>query len=147
MPGYPDNKDAVLEEQKRIVVRMQDELDKMIKLFSWARECVENELTEGMGFKKIGLPDKAMKKLKELAAMCNEVVGAKIRYDKAAKQMADTMTPEEERYAVIQYLKSASVEDRKYVIRKVTDWMNTRLNGPKDERQEFDESQHGPTSR
>jgi hypothetical protein len=113
---------------ERIVVRMQDELDKMIKLFSWAREATENEMTEGLGYKKLCVTDKDMKKLKELAAMCDSLVGAKIRFDKAAKSMADTMTQVEEKAAVVAYLKSCESQDRAEVISTIKAWEATRGN-------------------
>lgn len=108
------------------VVRLQDELDKMIKLFSAAREAVENEMMEGMGYKKLALTDKDMKKLVGLADLASSVVSTKIRFDKASRQMADTMTPEEERKAVISYLKAAEPRDREYVLTQVKEWQDRR---------------------
>lgn len=109
-------------EQERIVVRIQDELDRMIKLFSYARECMENELTDGMGYKKLAITDKDLKRMGELAKMCDTIVASKIRFDKAAKQMADTMTPAEEKAAVIAYIKSAEPQDRADIIHRIKDW-------------------------
>ncbi len=113
-------------EHERIVVRLQDELDKMIKLFSWAREATENDLMGGLGYKKLTVTDKDLKKLKELSNMCDSIVSAKIRFDKAAKSMADTMTPAEEKAAVIAYIKAAEVVDRADILHRIKDWENKR---------------------
>lgn len=116
--------------QERIVVRMQDELDRMIKLFSWARECMENELyTGGLSpGRKLALTDKDLKKLKELSMMCENLVGAKVRFDKASKAMADTMSPAEEKAAVIAYIKACDYQDRADIIRRIKDWEVARAN-------------------
>ena len=109
-------------EANRIVVRMQDELDKMIKLFSRTREAIENELMSGLGYAGHGVTDKDMKKLSTLSTMCDHLVSAKIRFDKAAKQMADTMTPGEEKAAVIAFIKSCEKQDRADIISRIKDW-------------------------
>lgn len=112
---------AVLDHKHR-VVRLADELDKLIKLVTWARESVEAELFSGLGYKKEGLLDKDLKKIKDLSATWNSVVEAKIRFDKAAKQMADSMTPEEERSAVIAYLKSLAWPERNSILQLMKRW-------------------------
>lgn len=88
------------------VTRLGDELDKLLKLITWARECLDNELMEGLGHKKLGISDKDLRKIKDLAATMNSAVEAKIRFDKAQKQLSESMTPEEEYSAVFQYLKT-----------------------------------------
>ena len=93
------------------VRRLGDELDQLIKLVSWARESLQNELYEGMGYKKLGISEKDLRRLKDLTTTVNSAVEAKIRYDKAQKGLADTMTPEEERAAVIAYVKSLEPEE------------------------------------
>lgn len=113
-------------QQERIVVRLQDELDKMIKLLAWARECFETEMMAGMGYKKLTITEKDVKKLKELAGIVDSVVGAKIRFDKAAKSMADTMTPAEEKAAVVAYLKACEAQDRADIIMRIKNWEATR---------------------
>lgn len=127
-PTPDESRESVKNEHGRIVVRLQDELDRMIKLFSWAREAAENDLMGGMGYKKLTITDKDLKKLKELATMCDSIVSAKIRFDKAAKSMADTMTPAEEKAAVVAYLKAAEVQDRADILNRIKDWENKRGN-------------------
>lgn len=103
-------KETAVKERDWRVTRLGDELDKLIKLITWARECLDNELMSGMGHKKLGIGDKDIRKIKDLAATMNSAVEAKIRFDKAQKQLADTMTPEEEFEAVVAYAKSLDQE-------------------------------------
>lgn len=104
--GLEAVKETAVKERDWRVTRLGDELDKLIKLITWARECLDNELMGGMGHKKLGIGDKDIRKIKDLAATMNSAVEAKIRFDKAQKQLADTMTPEEEFDAVVAYIKS-----------------------------------------
>lgn len=87
-------------------VRLQDELDRVIKLLSWSRECLEGELTKGLGYKKILLSDADLRKLKDLTLSMNTAVRAKIAYDEAQKRLADSMTPEEEFESVCSYIRT-----------------------------------------
>ncbi len=103
------------EELKDRSIRLADELDKMIKLFVMAREALENEMFSGLGYKKEGIGEKDVKKLKDLTLGLNSVVEVKIKYDKAAKQLAATMTPAEERDAVVAYLKACDLAERKLI--------------------------------
>lgn len=102
---------AYREEEHR-VIRLQDELDRLIKLQVFARECLEAEFMSGMGYKKLALGDKEVKKLKELTQSMNACVETKIKYDKAAKELAKNMTPAEERKAVAVYIETLSEEER-----------------------------------
>lgn len=106
-------------QQEHIVVRLGDELDRLIKIGAWLRERLEADLQQVIGK---GLPREGIKMYKELATTIESVVSAKVRFDKAAKQMADNMTPAEERKAVITYIKAANEEDRKEIIREVKRW-------------------------
>lgn len=109
-------------DQEHLVTRLQDELDRMIKMFAHAREAVNNEMMDGLGYKKMGLSEKDMKKLVSLADLAASVVATKIRFDKALKDMANRMTPAEEKAAVIAYIKSCEAQDRGEIIRTIKDW-------------------------
>lgn len=109
-PTLEEAKDKVRAEVNYRSARLGDELDKLIKLITWARECLDNELMSGLGHKKMGISDKDVLKIKNLAATMNSAVEAKIRYDKAQKQLAESMTPEEEYQAVVSYIKSLTPE-------------------------------------
>ena len=106
----PTLRRQVRDEEAWRVRRLGDELDALIKLVAWARESLQNELYEGMGYKKLAISEKELRKLKDLTATVNSAVEAKIRYDKAQKGLAEAMTPEEERAAVIAYVKSLDPE-------------------------------------
>lgn len=132
MPGLgnsldpAEKREGALELHKISVARIQDELDKLIKIFSHMRECFENEMMEGMGYKKMALTDKQIKQGAALAKMMTEMIGAKVRYDKAAKTMADSMTAAEEREAVMKYLQSLPKEDLKSFLSTLTAWRDRR---------------------
>jgi len=106
-----------------IVVRLGDELEKMLAIGSYLRECLQVEIEQAVG---AGVPKNAIKQFSELAKTLDSVVSAKVRFDKAAKQMADIATPLEERNAVIQYLKAAHPEDAKEVWREYREWQDRR---------------------
>lgn len=99
-------------EIKDMVVRLENELDNMIKMFAWAREALEREMLSGISPGKHGLQDSLTKKLKELTIGMNSMVESKIRYDRAKKELAKNMTPEEEMDAVIAYIVNLSNEDK-----------------------------------
>lgn len=107
-----EHRAKAIKELEKTVVRIQDELDRMIKLHVFMREALENEIMSGAGYKKLGANEKDVKKLKELTQSMDSLVSCKIRWDKAAKQMAETMTPDEEMKAVITYILSLSPEDQ-----------------------------------
>lgn len=106
--------------------RLQDELDKLLKIFSHMRQCFESEMTDGLGYKKIGITPVLLKNAVELGKLMTSLVDSKIRYDKAKKQLADDMTPEEEELACLTYLKSLSGDRRQAALIKLRDWMKLR---------------------
>lgn len=111
---------------KYLVQRLQDELDEMIKIAAHMREAYNNELMDGLGYKKLGVSAEMVRKGKELATMFDTLTSAKIRFDKSLKQLAETMSPEEEKAAVKTYIRSLSVEDRKNLVKDIRDWMRKR---------------------
>ena len=115
--------EKALERHKLSVTRLQDELDSLIKIFSHMRECFENEMMDGLGYKKLALTDKQLKQGAGLSKMMTEMVNCKVRFDKAAKMMAESMTPEEERQAVMKYLQSLPYEERRSFVQRLREWM------------------------
>lgn len=103
---------AAFAELRDKTIRIEGELDSLIRIFIWAREALENEMMDGLGHSKKGLNEAFTKKLKELTQGMNSVVECKIRYDRSRKDMAKNMTPEEERASVIAYIESLKKEDR-----------------------------------
>lgn len=108
--------------QEHIVVRLGDELDRLLKLGKWLRECLENSLYDGLGYKQMAIPKGAVQQYKDLATTMDSVVKTKIAFDKAAKILAENMTPDEEMKAVIKYLKATSPDVRKAVFKEIRDW-------------------------
>lgn len=107
--------------QEKLVVRLEDELEKLIKMVSFARDALNNELFSGMGYKGEAVSEKDLKKLKELTISMNSLIDSKIRYDKARKQLAASMTPEEEMSAVVTYIKSLDVDAYKRFRNRLAD--------------------------
>jgi hypothetical protein len=111
-------------EHKLTVVRLQDELDALLKIFSHMRQSFENEMLGGLGYKKMGIPPVLVEQAELLTKMITALVSAKIRYDKAAKQMADAMTPEEEAAACMAYVKSMDEQKRNHWLSVLRQWLN-----------------------
>lgn len=109
-----------------MVVRLQDELDSLIKIFSHMRESFEAEMMDGMGYKKIGTTQTLLNKAKELALLMTTVVNAKIRFDKAHKTLAESMTPDEELKACGDYIRALDAPVRQQWLRNLRDWMSRR---------------------
>lgn len=118
--------EQALHRHKVTVVRLQDELDSLIKIFSHMREAFENEMMSGMGYKKLALTDAQVKQGAALSKMMTEMVTCKIRWDKAAKQMADSMTAEEEHEAVLKYIKTLEPEQQKRLIQNIKAWQDLK---------------------
>lgn len=114
---------AALAEHKKRVIRMADELDHMIKLVAHCRESVQEQVFSGFGYKKMGMNEKELKAVKELALTWNSVVDAKIRFDKAQKGLAEAMTPDEEKAAVVAFIKSLDATERANMLRGIRQWM------------------------
>ena len=112
-------RNQVRREESFRIQRLGDELDQLIKLVSWARESLQNELYSGMGYRKEALVESDLRKLKDLTTTVNSAVEAKIKWDKAQKSLAEAMTPEEERSAVIAYIKSLDLEKYKELMGRV----------------------------
>lgn len=117
MPNqYSDQKyasaDSARADLTSMVVRLENELDKLINMFAWARQALENEMLDGMGYKQAGLSEAFTKKLKELTIGMNSVVETKVKYDKAKKAMAKEMTATEERDAVFKYIMTLPENER-----------------------------------
>lgn len=111
--GDPEKmRENVRNHYEKAAVRLQDELDRLIKMYTFAREALENELFSGMGYKQMALGDKDIKKLKELTVGINNLVESKIKYDKAQKQLTAAMSPEEEMVAVVKYICALEPADK-----------------------------------
>lgn len=104
--------ESAIERMHALTVRLEDELDKAIKLYHFARGSLENEMLGGVGYRQMAISEKDLKKLKELTVGLNSLVETQVKWDKHRKTMTTQMTPAEERGAVVKYIKSLSYEDR-----------------------------------
>lgn len=108
------------------VSRLADDLDRLIKMASWMREALENELFTGMGYKQTSLAHTDAKRMAELTKIYEVIVDTKVKYDRAAKALAENMTRAEEIAAVKTFLKAASAEERSDVLMDLRAWMDER---------------------
>lgn len=130
-----------LEVLRASVVRLQDELDGLLRMASFQRKALETEMMDGMGYKQMATSAGVLDKFKSLAMTTEKLVDVKIRLDKSLKLMAEKMTPEEERAAVMAYLKTLDLTARKEFLKDINYWhlkfgggRHSELrDGPKDE--------------
>lgn len=124
-----EKRDRFLAKNSTKVVRMKDELASMLVIVSNLRSGLEHEMADGMGYKLLDANPKVLTKIKELAATLNSLTDAKVRIDKAEKQMATEMTPEEERDAVATYVKSLEDSVRREFIMNLVRYHNSTARG------------------
>lgn len=103
------------------VVRIASELEDLLRIHVWARECLQNELTQGMGFKQMALSEKDLKKLRELTVSMAHLAETKIKWDKADKILQDSLTPAQERDAVFKYIMNLSGDERTLLRERLAD--------------------------
>lgn len=109
-----------------LVIRLEDELEAMIKLAAMQREALKNEMFSGMAYKQQAADAKGIKALKDLTAAYNSLTDSKVRLDKTAKERAAKMTPDEEREAVVTYIKSLPATERTQLLRRLSGWHNAQ---------------------
>lgn len=97
-------RDNTREHYTKMVVRLQDEIERLLKLYVFQREALETEMYDGMGYKKLTADEKFVKKLKELTIGMNSLVESRIKWDRAQAKMAESMTPTQEMDAVVNYV-------------------------------------------
>lgn len=122
--GMEESREQFIARFDHEVVRLEDELDRMIKLVSMQRRALENEMFSGMAYKEMAVQEKGVKVLKDLTAACNSLTDSKVRLEKTAKDRAAKMTPEEEQQAVLVYLKSVTNADRAALLKKIIAYHN-----------------------
>lgn len=90
-----------------------------IRLVKWARECLENSLTGGLGYKKEMLSKDDVAALSGIGISLERAISAKIKYDKHIKSFTDTMTPAEERAAIEEFVAGLGDMDRYTLLQKM----------------------------
>lgn len=97
----------------KTVTRIQDELEALTQIVSKMRVQFGREVGE---WEKTGNFRLEMVRMgKELTTMVDSLLSLKIRFDKAQKELADSMSPEDERKAVTAYLRSCTPRDRSII--------------------------------
>lgn len=126
----------MIDKKKAAVVRntaastdLRLEIEKMTKLVVYARECLENELTGGLGYKQEALGKSAAKDLQSLATSLEKLTGIRIKYDQHLKNEADKLTPEEEKDALVEFFAGLSVPERRAFLRRLVDRHNSMIVG------------------
>lgn len=116
-----------LTERNQRVIRMKDELIKVLDLVTRCRESLEGEVSEGLAAKMKGVDLDFLRRLKELTVMFSNMTDARIRLDKAEKLLENDLTPLEERQAVIEYIHSMENQDRGEFLRTQAEYHLSRI--------------------
>lgn len=114
-----EERDRALEQLKARaeVVRWGKELGRLLALFSFYLDGAEAEAMAGMGYKSLGLDDKTVTRLKNLAQAAQAVTASKVAYDKAEKALGEGLTPEQEREWVRKWIMGmGNVERRSFLV-------------------------------
>jgi hypothetical protein len=107
-------------------VRLVDEIEAMLKLLVFQREALQNNLFSGLGYKQDSVDLKTVAASKELTLAYTRMVEAQIKLDKHLKQVAELMTPEEEKEAVKKYVNSLDKDTAGRLIEKLIEMYNKR---------------------
>lgn len=117
-----------------VQIRIADEVQKNLNIAAWLRECLENQMQEAVGTReKKGVDTKTTQAWRDVVKALEALADCKIRLDKNAKQMAETMTPEEELNAVRAYIRSLDPAVANDFLHNELRWRQRREEG-KDER-------------
>lgn len=85
---------------------LEEELEAMLKLLRFQREKVEQTMFSGLGYKQdTGIDKDSIVAAKELSLGYSRLTEAQIKLNKSMKELADTLTPEEQIDAVRQFLR------------------------------------------
>lgn len=112
------------------VVRLKDELNKVLDLVVHSRQALENELSGGIAQKAQFIDKVFMSKLKDLSSCYNTLTDSRIRLDKAEASLEKDMTPEDEKRAVTEYIMAMNARERGIFLKSmVTKHNNITLTG------------------
>ncbi|HEY6019745.1 MAG TPA: hypothetical protein VIY48_07540 [Candidatus Paceibacterota bacterium] len=116
-----------LRERNARVIRMKDELIKMLDLVTRCRESVEAEVSSGIAAEMKFVDADFLKRIKELSVIFNNMTDARIRLDKAERAIENDLTPAEEYDAVRQYVRSLDPKERGQFLRTEIEWHKSNL--------------------
>lgn len=106
---------------------MKDELIKVLDLVTRCRESIEAEVSTGTAAKMRSVDIDFLKRLKELSVIFNNMTDARIRLDKAEKQLENDLTPAEEQAAVVEYIHSMPNLERGVFLRQAAEYHISRI--------------------
>jgi len=95
-------------------VLLETEFERVMRLTSWLRECLEKEMAGALGTREqFCVDDKTLRKWKDLVACLNSLAETKIRLEKHAKDRSrGGLTPEQELATVRAYVRALPPEAR-----------------------------------
>ena len=109
---------------------MRIEIDKLHRLVTYGRECLENSLyKETLGYKKEHLDKNQAASIQALATSMEKLVNIKMKYDKHLKDEADKLTPEEELDALEEFFAGQDVPERRAFILRLVNRHNALIKG------------------
>lgn len=116
-----------LRERNARVIRMKDELIKMLDLVTRCRESVEAEVSTGIAAEMKFVDADFLKRIKELSVIFNNMTDARIRLDKAERAIENDLTPSEEYEAVRMYVRALDPKERGQFLRTEVEWHKSQL--------------------
>lgn len=102
-------------------IRIAEEVDRLLRMTAWLRECLEAELAAEASLAKdrpAAIGQGVLNKWTSLVTQFEKLTAAKIRLDKSAKELSDKMTPHEEIEAVRAYIRSMEPLKRRNFLTK-----------------------------
>ncbi len=127
---FPTNKKAVVARAENSSTDLRFEIEKLNKLVTFGRECLENSLyKETLGYKKEQLTKDQAASIQALATSMEKLVNVKMKYDKHLKDEADKLTPDEEVDALVEFFAAMEVPERRALIRRLADRHNDMIAG------------------
>lgn len=117
-------REAVIKKFDARAVRLQDELEAMLKLLVFQREALQNQVMEGLGYKQLGIDLKTVQASKELSLAYTRLVEAQIKMNKSLKELAESATPEEEKETIRKWIRAQDNYARNDFLRHEVEWHN-----------------------
>lgn len=114
------------------VIRLKEELNRILELVVHSREALENELKSETAQRKLFIDEKFIKKLKELTGCYNALTQSRIQLDKAERTLEKELTPGEERDAVVEFIQALDGIERGRLLKRLVIWHNEGLKGGPD---------------
>lgn len=104
-------------------IRATEEVERLLRMTAWLRECLEVELAAEASLAKdkpAKIGGAVLDKWTQLVTAFDKLSNAMVRLEKAAKQIADDMTPEQEMEAVRAFIRALDPVKRRNFLAKET---------------------------